>query len=158
MRSREAVFAFYPSHKSTHAVLALPLVDDYNVLLGGLLMVRPLLDMRRALGDLQQGIIITVLLFILTTTVLGLVAGAVYINRPLGRMAAAMKAVRGGNLRSELSIDRKDEMGAVAAEFNAMVTELREARHRSKHSHALGVRTTTWLLRISKCRACVAST
>jgi signal transduction histidine kinase len=130
MRSREVVFAFYPPQKSTHAVLALPLVDDYNVLLGGLLMVRPLLDMRRALRDLQQGIIITVLLFILTTTVLGLIAGAVYINRPLGRMAAAMKAVRGGNLRSELSIDRKDEMGAVAAEFNAMVTELREARHR----------------------------
>lgn len=127
---RETIFAFHPPNKSTHAVLALPLIHDNGVLLGRLLVVRPLLDMQRALGDLQRGIIITVLLFILTTTVLGLVAGAVYIDRPLGRMAAAMKAVRGGNLRSELSIDRKDEMGAVAAEFNAMVTELREARHR----------------------------
>jgi len=130
MRSREAVFALHPPNKSTHAVLALPLTDDNGMLLGGLLVVRPLLDMRGTLRDLQQGIIITVLLFVLTTTVLGLAAGAVYINRPLGRMAAAMKAVRGGNLRSELPIDRKDEVGAVAAEFNAMVTELREARHR----------------------------
>lgn len=136
MHSREAVFAFHPPNKSTHAVLALPLTDDNGVLLGGLLVVRPLLDMRRALGDLQQGIIITVLLFILTTTVLGLVAGAVYINRPLGRMAAAMEEVRAGNLQSEVPIDRKDEMGAIAAEFNAMVTELREARHRLEEEAA----------------------
>jgi len=130
MQSREAVFAFHPPHRSTHAVLALPLTDDTGVLLGGLLVVRPLLDMRRTLGELQEGIIITVLLFVLTTTVLGLIAGAIYINRPLRRMAAAMKEVRAGNLQSELPLDRKDEMGAVAAEFNAMVTELRETRHR----------------------------
>jgi signal transduction histidine kinase len=136
MRSREAVFAFHPPSKSTHAVLALPLTDDNGVLLGGLLVVRPLLDMRRTLGELQQGIIVTVLLFVLTTTVLGLIAGTVYIYRPLSRMAAAMKEVRAGNLQSELPVDRKDEMGAVAAEFNAMVTELREARHRLEEEAA----------------------
>lgn len=132
MRSREAVFAFHPPNRSTHAVLALPLTDDTGVLLGGLLVVRPLLDMRRALGELQQGIIITVLLFVLTTTILGLIAGAVYITHPLSRMAAAMKDVRAGNLQLELPIDRQDEMGAVAIEFNSMVAELREARHRLK--------------------------
>lgn len=136
MRSREAVFAFHPPDKSTHTVLALPLTDDNGALLGGLLVMRPLLDMRRTLRELQQGIIITVLLFVLTTTVLGLIAGTVYINRPLSRMAAAMKKVRAGNLQSELPIDRRDEIGAVAAEFNAMVSELRETRHRLEEEAA----------------------
>jgi two-component system, NtrC family, sensor histidine kinase HydH len=61
---------------------------------------------------------------------LGLILGAVYIGRPLGRMAAAMQEVRSGNLQSVLSVNHKDEMGAVAAEFNAMVADLREARRR----------------------------
>jgi signal transduction histidine kinase len=130
MSARGAVFTFYPPHKSTHAALALPLTDDNGTLLGGLLVVRPLDDAHRALRELQQGILITVLLFILTTTVLGLLAGRIYINRPLSRMAAAMKQVRAGNLQSALPVDRRDEMGAVAAEFNAMVAELRETRER----------------------------
>lgn len=162
MRSREAVFAFHPPSESTHAVLALPLTDDNGVLLGGLLVVRPLLEMRRALRELQQGILITVLLFVLTTTVLGLAAGAAYINRPLGRMAAAMKDVQRGNLGSELPIDRKDEMGAVAAEFNAMVTELREARHRleeeaeSRHRLQHALQEADKLITIGQCSAGLA--
>ena len=40
------------------------------------------------------------------------------------------ETVRDGNLQSTLPVDRRDEMGAVAAEFNAMVAELREARRR----------------------------
>ncbi|MGH7961074.1 MAG: ATP-binding protein, partial [Candidatus Binatia bacterium] len=50
------------------------------------------------------------------------------IGRPLNRMAAVMKDVRSGNLMSVLPIDRKDEMGAIAAEFNTMVADLRAAR------------------------------
>lgn len=128
MTAREAEFAFYPAQQSTHAALALPLSDHNGTLLGGLLVVRPLTDMHRALHDLQQSILVTVFLFVLTTTILGLLAGRIYITRPLSRMAAAMKQVRAGNLQSILPVDRRDEMGAVAVEFNTMVTELREAR------------------------------
>jgi signal transduction histidine kinase len=130
LTARESVFTFYPAQKSTYAVLALPLTDDNRTVLGGLVVVRPLEDMRRALRELQQGIVLTVCLFVLTTTVLGLLAGWIYINRPLSRMAAAMKQVRDGNLQSTLPVDRRDEMGAIAAEFNTMVAELREARQR----------------------------
>lgn len=129
-QSRQAVFAFYPSDDVNHAILALPLSDDYSALLGGLLLVRPLREMQRARRDLQHSIMVTVFVFVLTTTVLGLIAGAIYINRPLGRMAEAMKEVRAGNLMSALPDNRKDEIGAVAAEFNAMVADLRDARRR----------------------------
>lgn len=130
MTAREAVFTFYPTQKSTYAALALPLTDDNGTVLGGVLLVRPLADMRRALRELQQGIVVTVLLFVFTTTILGLLAGWIFINRPLTRMATAMKQVRAGNLQSTLPVDRRDEMGAVTAEFNAMVTDLRETRQR----------------------------
>jgi signal transduction histidine kinase len=128
MPAREAVFTFYPPQKPTHAALALPLTDDNGTVLGGLLLVRPLADMREALRELQHGIVVTVFVFVLTTTILGLLAGWIYINRPLTRMAAAMKQVRAGNLQSTLPVDRRDEMGAIAAEFNTMVTDLRETR------------------------------
>lgn len=130
MGTGEAVFAFHPARRSTHAALALPLTDDNGTVLGGLLVVRSLDDMRGALHDLQQGIVLTVFLFVLSTSILGLLAGRIYINRPLSRMAAAMKQVRDGNLQLTLPVDRRDEMGAVAAEFNAMVAELQEARQR----------------------------
>jgi HAMP domain-containing protein len=130
MHLRQAVFAFHPPGNAKQAILALPLTDDSDALLGGLLLVRPLLEMQRAQRDLQYHIAVAVLLFVLTTTVLGLIAGAVYITRPLARMAEAMKEVRAGNLMSALPDTRKDEMGAVAAEFNVMVAELRDARRR----------------------------
>ncbi len=128
MNAREAVFTFYPAQKSTYAALALPLTDDSGAVLGGVLLVRPLAEMRRALRELQQGIVVTVLVFVLTTTILGLLAGWIFINRPLARMAVAMKQVRAGNLQSTLPVDQHDEMGAIAAEFNTMVTDLRETR------------------------------
>jgi len=127
--SREAVFLFHPPDDPDRVVLAAPLTSGDGSLLGGLVVIRSLLDMQRALQETRRGISVSVLLFVLTTSVLGLILGAVYIGRPLGRMAAAMREVRSGNLMSVLPIDHKDEMGAVAAEFNAMVADLRETRH-----------------------------
>jgi len=130
MQSHQAVFTFHSLNDVNQAILALPLNDDHMALLGGLLLIRPLHEMQRARRELQHSIMVTVCVFVLTTTVLGLIAGSIYINRPLGRMAEAMKEVRAGNLMSALPDDRKDEVGAVAAEFNAMVADLREARRR----------------------------
>lgn len=128
LNSREAVFRLHPLDDPEQAVLATPLISDDGMLSGGLVVVRPLLDMQHALQETQRAIVVSVLLFVLTTSVLGLVLGAVYIGRPLDRMAAVMKEVRSGNLMSVLPIDRKDEMGAIAAEFNTMVADLRAAR------------------------------
>jgi signal transduction histidine kinase len=128
--SREEIFLFAPADNPDRVVFSMPLSSDDGSPFGGLLIVRSLHDMRRALHETQRNIVVSVLLFVLTTSVLGLVLGTVYIGRPLDRMAAAMREVRSGNLMSSLPIARRDEMGAIAAEFNAMVTELREARHR----------------------------
>jgi signal transduction histidine kinase len=128
--SREEIFLFSPVDDPDRVVFSTPLRSDDGSLFGKLLVVRSLRDMQRALQESRRSITVSVLLFVLTTSVLGLVLGAVYIGRPLDRMAAAMREVRSGNLMSVLPIARRDEMGAIATEFNAMVTELREARHR----------------------------
>lgn len=128
--SREEILLFSPVDDPDRVVFSVPLSNDDGSLFGGLLVVRSLHDMQSALQETRRNIVVSVLLFVLTTSVLGLVLGAVYIGRPLDRMAAAMQEVRSGNLMSVLPIARRDEMGAVAAEFNAMVTELREARRR----------------------------
>jgi signal transduction histidine kinase len=128
LSSQAVVFRFDPPDDSNRAIFATPLTDDNGVLLGGLLINRPLLDLQRVLQEMQRGIALFILLFFLTTLVLGLVLGTIYIGRPSGRMVTAMREVRSGNLTSVLPANRKDEMGTIAAEFNAMVAELREAR------------------------------
>ncbi|MGH8008816.1 MAG: hypothetical protein ACREQ3_17645, partial [Candidatus Binatia bacterium] len=73
LSSREAVFQLHPPKDSVQAVLATPLISDDGALSGGLVVVRPLLDMQHALQETQRAIVVSVLLFILTTSVLGLV-------------------------------------------------------------------------------------
>jgi signal transduction histidine kinase len=130
MNSRETVLLFNPPDDPSQVVLAAPLIGDDGSLFGALVIVRPLLDLQRALRERQRETILTIVLFALIAAALGLVLGASYIGRPLSRMAAAMREVRSGNLELTLPIYHKDEVGAVAAEFNVMVRELREARRR----------------------------
>jgi signal transduction histidine kinase len=61
---------------------------------------------------------------------MGVALGRAYIKRPLRLLADAMRNVRGGDLETAIAVERQDEMGHVAAEFNAMLGELRSARRR----------------------------
>jgi signal transduction histidine kinase len=54
--------------------------------------------------------------------------GRVLIGAPLARMAQAIGRVRAGFLDTPLGLRRKDEIGALSAEFDAMLVELRRAR------------------------------
>ena len=93
--SHEEIFLFSSVDDPERVVFSAPLSSDNGPLFGRLLVVRSLHDMQRALQETRRSIAMSVLLFVLTTSVLGLVLGAVYIGRPLDRMAAAM---RGGTI------------------------------------------------------------
>jgi signal transduction histidine kinase len=105
-------------------LLALPLLSDAGVTTGALIIDRNLADLWGDLRRTRTGVALSVSLFVLTSAILGLVFGTVYIAGPLGRMAAAMQRVRDGDLHPALSIDRRDEMGDLARVFNAMVADL----------------------------------
>jgi signal transduction histidine kinase len=128
MGERRPSLRYDPPGVSGRMILALPLLADDASLLGGLILVRPLDDLRRDLQRTRRAVSLSVLLFVLTSAGLGWALGTAYIARPLARTAAAMRAVRSGDLSSALRIEHHDEIGALAEEFNAMVAELRHAR------------------------------
>lgn len=127
---QQAATRYDPPRAPRRLVLALPLMNDDGSVDGVVVIGRDLKSLWADLHDMRSGIALSVGLFVLTSTVLGLVLGTIYIGRPLTRMAAAMQLVRGGDLDSALSIDRQDEMGDLARAFNSMVTELHHARQR----------------------------
>jgi class 3 adenylate cyclase len=48
--------------------------------------------------------------------------------RPLARLAESMQKVAGGDLRQQISVERKDEIGVLARAFNGMTEQLLRAR------------------------------
>ena len=131
LRSRARVLRYVPEDKPENLIIALPLIADDDALLGGLVVVRPLVDMLRDIDATQTWIAFSVLLFVLIATGLGLLMGTVYLARPLQRLATAMGRVRQGDLESGIVLPGKDEVGAVSREFNEMVGQLRQARRQN---------------------------
>lgn len=131
LTSRHVAFQFHPADAPALVEIGLPLTLPPNGRpLGRLVVVRSLGEMQRDLAATQRDILISALVYVLTTAGLGMIVGVLYIGRPLSQMAKAMRHVRAGDLVSLLPVRHQDEVGVVAAEFNAMVTELRAARQR----------------------------
>jgi signal transduction histidine kinase len=130
IETRENILRYVPPGGLDELLLAMPLLADDGSISGGLVVVRPLADLRQDLRRTQRAITLSVALFVLTNSALGLFLGTAYIGRPLARMVAAMRRVRGGDLTSMLAVLRQDEVGELAREFNAMVAELKETRSR----------------------------
>jgi signal transduction histidine kinase len=130
---------FEPANEPERLILAVRLTDDTGTPFGSLVAVRPLIDVKRDLEATRRSIILSVAAFVALTWVIGALLGRVFITTPLTRLAAAMDRVRTGDLTSTLSAHQRDEAGALAAQFNAMITDLREARmHLEQESDARG--------------------
>lgn len=130
IRERRSTLSAYPPEDPRRMLLAMPLIAEGGGLLGGLLMIRPLDDLRTDLAATRRSVIVSVAAFICASAILGLLLGTVYIGRPLARSVAAMRRVRSGDLHSVVPVLRNDELGLLAQEFNGMVAELRLARAR----------------------------
>ena len=130
MSERRPLLRYEPPGQLSLILLAMPLLAPDGSALGGLVLLRPLDDLRRDLAATRRTVALTVIAFVLASAVLGLVLGTAYIGRPLDRTVAAIRRVRGGDLSSTVPVESRDEIGELAAEFNAMVAELRQARAR----------------------------
>jgi len=128
VREQRSTLATQPAEDPLRMLLAMPLIDDDGRILGGLLLIRPLDDLRADLAATRQSVIVSVVVFVCASAVLGLLLGTIYIGRPLARSVAAMRKVRDGDLSSAVPVQRNDELGLLAEEFNRMVAELRHAR------------------------------
>ncbi len=120
---------YLPADDPTHLVLQLAL-SPKEAPRAALVLARPLEPLEQDLAATRRGIAVSMLLFALATALLGHLLGRLYIGRPLERLARAMGDVRSGDLRTSLPVASRDEVAAVAEEFNAMVSELAETRAR----------------------------
>jgi len=113
----------------SHLMGAFPLLDETRHV-GTLAIVRPLDELRRDLASETRSTLLA-----LGTLVIGLVAAgwflaSFYVRAPLLELVRTMRSVRSGNLSAKASFTRADEMGAAVSEFNAMMSELADARQR----------------------------
>jgi signal transduction histidine kinase len=105
----------------------------------GLVVVRPLDDMREDLRDTRTQVMITVLCSIAASALVLFFGSRRFVERPLGAMVQAMR-----RFRQDLSVELKgpfppDEVGTALREFAALAEELREARgsiEKEQHTRA----------------------
>jgi signal transduction histidine kinase len=112
------------------ATMGLPLVNDAGQSVGAIVLVRPLGEVRRDLHDTRRNIAVSLLLLVLAITGLEALLGSVLVGRPLTNLAGGMQKLRKSEPAAMLQMQRNDEVGHLAAEFNALVADLREARER----------------------------
>ena len=128
VNSSRSTLRFDPADDPVRAVLGVPLLSDDGDLIGRMVVVRPLDDLRRDLAATKRGIVLSVGMFVLITAILSIMLGSTYIGRPLGRMMQAMSRVRHGDFTSSLPVLGLDEVGRLTEEFNIMLRKLKLAR------------------------------
>jgi signal transduction histidine kinase len=128
--ARQSTLRFEPATDPERVVLGMPLTSDDGELVGRMIVVRSLDDLRRDLAATKRGIALAVGLFVLITAVLSVLLGSTYIGRPLDRMMQAMSRVRHGDFASTLKVDGLDEVGRLTEEFNIMLKKLQQARQK----------------------------
>lgn len=127
----KAVAHFEGPQGLSHLVAAVPLKADDGTPMGVVALVRPLHEMRRDLLAMAASRLFTLLTVFAGLAAIGGLLIHVHVQRPLNRLGAAMTAVQGGDLRTTLQLEGKDELARVGAEFNAMVQQLQRAREHS---------------------------
>lgn len=129
--ARKEGLAFDPDDEPRRLILAAPLVGPDGALLGGLAIVSTTEELDADLARTRDRLYVVVAVFLLVVTVAGIVLGTVYVTRPIGRLLAGVRAVRAGDFRSRVDTSaRRDEIGELVDEFNAMLRALAEARDR----------------------------
>ena len=125
-----AVLQFEGPRGLSYLIGAFPLRTDDNTEIGTLAVVRPLDELRRDLDSETRATLLSLVTLVVALAGAGWLLSSRYVRRPLLDLVQTMRAVRAGDLSAKVAFHRADEMGEAVAEFNAMVTELGDARRR----------------------------
>jgi HAMP domain-containing protein len=130
LASGKLVLRFVPPAAPKAIIAAVPLTGEGDEPLGVLVLDRPVDELHTVLAASRRASVLVVAAIVLSTALVGLALGRLWIGRPLDRLREGMRRVRGGDLATAIPAGSNDEVGALAAEFNSMLAELRHARER----------------------------
>jgi signal transduction histidine kinase len=124
----QALNGQYTSHTEQDSMmaLALPAVVD-NQLIGVVYVSQPLSDVTSVLRDLRLRWLLSTLIALALSGLVGLLLSTA-IARPVRRLTAAAGAVAQGQLDQQVPVSSKDELGRLSRTFNDMTARLKAAR------------------------------
>ena len=97
------------------------------VVLGMLEIAKPATALQTTASDLSRALILIVLVVLVTTIVVGSLAGR-FVSRPITKLLRGIDDVAKGDLSHVILSEHDDEIGAIATRFNEMTYSLRESR------------------------------
>ena len=112
------------------AELVLPLRIARGEPTASLVLVRPLADMHADLEATRRRALLSLAAFVTVVALMTMLLSHLWVGAPLARMIAHMRRVRAGDLSPSPLPTRRDEVGATLREFEALVRDLADARHR----------------------------
>ncbi len=104
------------------------LTADDGTILGALAVARPIDDLTSDLKRTRDRLLLALLMFVLATTVAGLLLGTIHVSRPIARLLEGVRHVREGDFRTRVQSGRNDEIGKLVDEFNSMIGALAQSR------------------------------
>jgi signal transduction histidine kinase len=129
---------------------AAPLTSDSGEVIGAIVVARAIDDLKADLTRTRWRLIAVVVAFVAMTMVSGILLGAAYITRPLAILLDGIAHVRDGDFKLRVPLTRRDEIGALVDEFNAMVAALGQARQQIEHETEARLRLERGLQGIDK--------
>ncbi|MBK7859869.1 MAG: sensor histidine kinase [Archangiaceae bacterium] len=114
----------YEGGRLRYLTTAAPLTADDGRPLGAVAIVQALDQLREQIDDKLLATVLTIATVFLALVAVGWLVIVFQVRRPLGRLVDVMTRVRQGDLSATAAVGSHDEIGELAAAFNAMVAQL----------------------------------
>ncbi|HWO21951.1 MAG TPA: ATP-binding protein [Kofleriaceae bacterium] len=101
--------------------------EDERVVLAMLEIAKPASALATTPEDLSRALVLVVLVVLVTTIVVGSLAGR-FVSQPITKLLRGIDDVAQGDLSHVILSEHDDEIGAIATRFNEMTYSLRESR------------------------------
>jgi signal transduction histidine kinase len=124
----ETRFVVLRDEDPMRALYTAPLADGHGGLIGAVSVTQRLVGMTAAVAETRRDAAMAVAAFVLAAAAAASWIGRVHVAAPIGRLVAAMRRVREGQLAGVGAREQTSEIQELGREFDLMVAQLVKAR------------------------------